>query len=210
MRLKVLIADAHRLMLAGIRLALADAPDIEVVGAATSGAQVLPLVARTSPGLVLLDLRLPGMDGLRCVDALRERFPEVKAVLLSGTDETEVVEAAFRHGAAGFVLKRIDPADLAPVLRQIADGNVYYPHGTDALAADGPESMLTRREGDILRAVADGLSNKEIARQLWLSEQTIKFHLTNIYRKLGVCSRTAAVHHAYEHGLIENPLLTAA
>jgi DNA-binding NarL/FixJ family response regulator len=210
MRLKVVIADAHRLMLEGIRLALADAPDIEVVGETTSGAQVLPLVGRTSPDLVLLGLRLPGMDGLRCLDALRERFPEVKAAVLGSSDEPGVVEAAFRHGAAGFVVKRIDPPDLAPVIRQIVDGNVYYPLEATVAAAEAHEPVLTRREVDILRALADGLSNREIARRFWLSEQTIKFHLTNIYRKLGVCNRTAAVHHAYEHGLIENPLLTAA
>ncbi len=127
MRLKLLIADDHELMLEGIRMALADSPDIEIVGSTTSGSQVLPLVRQTSPDVVLLDLRMPGMDGLRCLEALRERYPNVKAVVLSGSEEPDVIEAAFRRGAVGFIVKRIDPADLAAMIRQVVDGNVYYP-----------------------------------------------------------------------------------
>ena len=207
MRLKLVIADDHKLMLEGIRIALADSPDIEIVGATTSGSQVLPLVRQTSPDVVLLDLRMPGMDGLRCLEALRERHPNVKAVVLSGCEEPDVIEAAFRRGAVGFIVKRIDPADLAAVIRQVADGNVYYPLVTRATVTKDADLGLTQRETDILKALAEGLPNKLIARQFWLSEQTIKFHLTNIYRKLGVGSRTEAVRQAHEHGLIENPLL---
>ena len=207
MRLKLVIADDHKLMLEGIRMALADSPDIEIVGSTTSGSQVLPLVGQTSPDVVLLDLRMPGMDGLRCLEALRERHANVKAVVLSGCEEPDVIEAAFRRGAVGFIVKRIDPADIAAVIRQIADGNVYYPVERRTSATTDVDLGLTQRETDILKALADGLPNKLIARQFWLSEQTIKFHLTNIYRKLGVGSRTEAVRQAYEHGLIENPLL---
>jgi DNA-binding NarL/FixJ family response regulator len=208
-RLKLLIADDHELMLEGIRMALTSAPDIEVVGATTSGAQILPLVRQTSPDIVLLDLRMPGMDGLRCLELLRERYPDVKAIVLSGSEESDVIDAAFRRGAAGFIVKRIDPSDLAAVIRQVAEGTVFYPLGARPGAAEPVDAGLTERERDILKALADGLSNKQIARQFWLSEQTIKFHLTNIYRKLGVSSRTEAVRHAYERGLIENPLLRA-
>ena len=211
MRLKLLIADDHQLMLEGVRLALADADDIEVVGETLSGAQVLPLVRQTQPDVVLLDLRMPGMDGLRCLESLRQRHPEVKTVVLSGTDEPDVIDAAFQRGAAAFILKRIDPVDLAPVIRQALDGNVFSPvESRPATAvAETTASGLTTREADILKALAEGLSNKQIARQFWLSEQTIKFHLTNIYRKLEVGSRTEAVRHAYEHGMIENPMLRA-
>ena len=207
MRLKLVIADDHELILEGIRIALADSPDIEVVGSTTSGSQVLPLVRQTSPDVVLLDLRMPGMDGLRCLEALRERHPNVKAVVLSGSEEPDVIEAAFRRGAVGFVVKRIDPADLAGLIRQVADGKRYYPIQTRTTVTEAADLGLTEREGDILKALVDGLSNKQIARQFWLSEQTIKFHLTNVYRKLGVGSRTEALRQAYEHGLIESPLL---
>jgi DNA-binding NarL/FixJ family response regulator len=121
-----------------------------------------------------------------------------------------VIEAAFRRGAVGYIVKRIDPTDLAAVIRQVVDGNVFYPLESKPIAHDIVDSGLTGREADILKALADGLSNKQIARQFWLSEQTIKFHLTNIYRKLGVSSRTEAVRHAYERGLIENPILRTA
>jgi DNA-binding NarL/FixJ family response regulator len=207
MRLKVLIADDHELMLEGIRLALSEAADMEVVGATSSGAQVLPLVRQTSPDVVLLDLRMPGVDGLRCLDLLRERHPDVKCIVLSGSEEPDVVEAAFRRGAAAYIVKRIDPADLAPTIRQVIDGNVFYPVEARPSHPEVAGSILTQREIDILTALTEGLSNKQIAAQFWLSEQTIKFHLTNIYRKLEVGSRTEAVRHAYEHGLIENPLL---
>ena len=120
-----------------------------------------------------------------------------------------LIDAAFQRGAAAFILKRIDPSDLAPVIRQALDGNVFYPVETRPAVAETPSSGLTAREADILKALAEGLSNKQIARQFWLSEQTIKFHLTNIYRKLDVGSRTEAVRHAYEHGMIENPMLRA-
>ena len=106
--------------------------------------------------------------------------------------------------------KNIDPADLAAVLRQALAGNVHYAGSraaADAAAAAQPDWDLTARENEILRALAEGQSNKQMAQQFWLSEQTIKYHLTNIYRKLGVGSRTEAVRLAYEHGLIENPVL---
>jgi NarL family two-component system response regulator LiaR len=209
MQVKLLIADDHRLMLEGIRLALADAPDMEIVAETSSGSQVVPLVRQTSADVVLLDLRMPGMDGLRCLESLRQRHPEVKTIVLSGNDDPDVIEAAFQRGAAAFILKRIDPADLAPVIRQAIDGNVFYRVESRPAAPDTAASGLTSREADILKALAEGLSNKQIARQFWLSEQTIKFHLTNIYRKLDVGSRTEAVRHAYEHGMIENPMLRA-
>src|SRR4051794_34262759 len=179
MRLKLVIADDHQLMLEGIRLALADAPDIEVVGETTTGAQVLPLVRQTSPDVVLLDLRMPGMDGLRVLESLRQSHPDVRTVVLSGTDEADVIDAAFQRGAAAFILKRIDPVDLAPVIRQALDGNVFSPVESRPVATDTATAGLTTREADILKALAEGLSNKQIARQFWLSEQTIKFHLTN-------------------------------
>jgi DNA-binding NarL/FixJ family response regulator len=205
--LRVLIADRHRLMIAGIRRALSGATDIEVVGTTTSGARVLPLVARTSPDIALVGLRLPELDGLGCIDALHVRHPEVKTVILSSGDDPRIVEATFRHGGAGLIVKRIDPAALPRVLREIAAGDGFSFPPT---AASGTLSALTPREREMLMALAAGRSNKQIARELWLTEQTVKYHLTNLYRKLGVTGRTAALNYAYEHGLIENPLLLSA
>lgn len=206
-RLRVLIADDHRLVLEAIRLALDGADDIEVVGAAESGSQVLPLVGQTGPDLVLLDVLMPGMDGLTALDLLRRRHPQVKVVMLSGVNEPDTIETALRHGASAFIAKQIEPRDLPSALRQIAQGTVYQmtglPESRDQAAAK--EAGLTERELSILKALGQGLSNKQIAKQIWVAEQTVKFHLTNIYRKLHVTNRTEAARYAYQHGLVESP-----
>jgi DNA-binding NarL/FixJ family response regulator len=211
MRLRVLVADDHQLMLAAVRMAFSDAPDFEIVGEATAGQEVLPLVGRTQPDVALLDLRMPGMDGLRCLELLHERHPSVKAIILSGSDDTAAVDAAFARGAVAFIQKTIDPSDLAAVVRQAVAGSVFFKARNDAptTPAESPWD-LTPRETEVLQALAEGQSNKQIAHQFWLSEQTIKYHLTNTYRKLGVRGRTEAIHQAYEHGLIENPVLRTA
>ena len=211
-RRKLLIADDHRLMLEAIRIALIDAEEeFEVVATATRGSQVLPLVAQTQPDVVLLDLRMPEMDGLTCLDLLRTRHPNVTAIVLSGLDEPEVVRSAFTRGATAFILKHIDPRDLVSAVRQAVSGTVYQTFGAPQPAADTAprESRLSDRELSILKALADGLSNKQIAKQLWLAEQTVKFHLTNIYRKLGVANRTEAARYAFENGLVDSPRTAA-
>src|SRR3954453_8124793 len=129
MHAKLVIADDYQLMVAAIRLALADAPDMEIVGEAHGGRQLLPLVGRTSPDVVLLDLRMPGMDGLRCLELLRERHPSVKAIIFSGSDAPAAVAAAFARGALAFIQKAIAPADLPSVLRQAVAGNVVFAAG---------------------------------------------------------------------------------
>src|SRR4051794_38589189 len=203
MRLKVLLADDHQLLLAAVRIAFSDAPDFEIVGEATAGQEVLTLVGRTSPDIVLLDLNMPGMDGLRCLELLRERHPNVKTIVLTGSDDRAAVDACFARGAVAFVQKTVDPGDLATVIRQALSGNVFYATGYAAPISPQREWGLTEREIEILRALAAGDSNKQMAEKLWLSAHTIKYHLTNIYRKLEVAGRTEAVHLAYEHGLID-------
>jgi DNA-binding NarL/FixJ family response regulator len=210
-RLKLLIADDHALMIEAVALAVKDEPDLEVVGSAESGSQVLPLVERTKPDVVLLDLRMPGMDGLTCIKLLRERHPKVRIAVLSGMDSDEAVHAALALGANAFISKNVEPPDLVTAIRQAADGEVPEPVGraTKRINAAAESTGLTERELSVLRALGEGRSNKEIAKSLWLAEQTVKFHLTNIYRKLDVSSRTEAVHWAYAHGLIEAPLAGA-
>jgi DNA-binding NarL/FixJ family response regulator len=211
-RLKVLIADDHRLMLEAIRSAIDSADFIEIVGETQSGAQVAPLVRQTEPDVVLLDIRMPGLDGLAVLDLIRKRHPDVKVVLLSGVDDPHVIQAGLARGASAFVAKTVDPGDLASVIRQAAEGTVYQMSGpggtTDRLVAK--ESGLSERELTILRALGRGLSNKQIARELWVAEQTVKFHLTNIYRKLDVANRTEAARYAYKHGLADSPVFDGA
>jgi DNA-binding NarL/FixJ family response regulator len=205
---RVLIADDHRLILDGIRRALLEADDIEVVGEAQSGTQVLPLIARTSPDIVLLDMRMPGMDGLTCLDRIRVQHPAVKVVILSVSTEPELIREAMRRGATAYVTKSINPTDLPSAVRNVFEGTFFSVGSLDGLADEAPvpnEAGLTTRELAILKAAAQGMSNGAIAKELWLSQQTVKFHLTNIYRKLDVANRTEASRYAFQHGLIDAP-----
>src|SRR3954447_2352344 len=202
---RVLIADDHRLMVEGTKKALAAAGGFEVVGEASNGAQVLPLVRRLKPHLVLLDLRMPQMDGLTCLAKIRKEFPDVKVAILSVSQDPELIQTALKRGASAYVVKSIDPDDLAAALRQALDGNVFTTAGVteDPGERAAKDAGLTERELVIVRAVARGLSNEAISKELWVAEQTVKFHLTNIYRKLGVSNRTEAARYAFEHGLAE-------
>jgi DNA-binding NarL/FixJ family response regulator len=206
MAIKVLLADDHRLILAGIRRALEEVEDLEVVGEAESGSQVLPLIHQTSPDLVLLDLRLPDMSGLACLDAIRQRYPEVKVVILSAFSDTEHIQAAFQRGATAYIVKSVNPVDLPSALRQALDQTVYQ--GVRVIGDMGGQAGdslgLTEREMSMLKALARGLSNQAISKEFWVTEQTVKFHLSNIYRKLGVANRTEAARFAYERGFIES------
>jgi DNA-binding NarL/FixJ family response regulator len=204
-RLRLLLADDHALLFEAIALALENEDDLEIVGCAENGSQVLPLIQQTQPDLVVLDLRMPGMDGLTCIKLIRERFPGVGTAVLSGDDSDETIEAALRAGASAFISKSVDPAALAEALRQAAREPVPRAIGRAEKRIDSiiESAGLTEREVAVLQALAQGQSNKEIARSLWLAEQTVKFHLTNIYRKLDVRGRTEAVHWAYHHGVAE-------
>jgi DNA-binding NarL/FixJ family response regulator len=207
-QLKVLVVDDHRLILDAIRVSLEREDDISVVGEADSGEKLLPLVGQTGPDVVLLDVRMPGMDGLTVLDQLRQRYPSVAVVMLSGIDDPTLVRAALERGAAAFVLKHVDPRDLAAAVRQVVRGSIFRPLDLvgSVKQSASEEAGLTNRELSILEVLESGASNQEIAKRLFLAEQTVKFHLTNIYRKLGVSTRTEAVHCAYEKGLVERPL----
>lgn len=201
-------------MLSALRETLEQADGFAVVGTANSGLQVEPLVSRTRPDLVLLDLQLPGLDGLSCLALLREHHPQATVVIVSGLQERETVEKALLGGATAYVNKSITPADLPAVLRQALNGNVHFaapriPRDVVKQAtrqsrfdeARG-ETGLTARELEILEAVARGLSNRAVGQELFLSDQTVKFHLHKIYRKLGAANRTAAAQTAYRLGLV--------
>jgi len=192
-------------MVEGTKQALKQAGDFDVVGEAVNGVQVLPLVRRLKPDLVLLDLRMPQMDGLTCLAKIRKEFPDMKVAILSVSQDPELIQTALKRGANAYIVKTIDPDDLAGALRQALDGNVFTTAGVteDPAERAAKDVGLTERELGIVRAVARGLSNEAISKELWVAEQTVKFHLTNIYRKLGVSNRTEAARYAFEHGLAE-------
>jgi len=209
--LKVLIADDHPLLLQAVRRTLEASDGIDVVGEARSGDELLALVDRRKPDLVLLDLRMPGMSGLECIAEISRSWPQIKIVAISACEDRASIDAALLAGASAYMVKTVSPMDIATVLRQAAAGAVYHsPSARPAHAAQQPEQsapLLTPRETAILNAIADGLTTKAISKNLWLSEHTVKFHLTNIYRKLGVSNRSAAVRYAFENDLATSATL---
>ncbi|MGZ4418694.1 MAG: LuxR C-terminal-related transcriptional regulator, partial [Gaiellaceae bacterium] len=158
----------------------------------------------------LLDMRMPGMDGLTCLERIRKQYPRIKVVVLSVFREPEHIEAALKRGASGYIVKSVNPLDLPAALRQAFEGTVYHALGIADDDEPARGTGLTDRELGILKAVARGLSNQAIGKELWVTEQTVKFHLTNIYRKLGVANRTEAARYAYQHSLVESPALELA
>jgi NarL family two-component system response regulator LiaR len=203
--MRVVIADDHRLMLNAVRGALETDGGFDVVGVTSSGAEVLDLVRDTKPDLVLLDVRMPEKDGLTCLAEIRQRYPEIKVVMLSASRNQELIDSALRGGASAYVLKNVDPSDLPSTIRQAVSGTVFGSSSVETQpSGKSPAGILTEREAAILRALARGLSNDEIAKELWVTQQTVKFHLTNIYRKTGTKNRTDAARYAFEHGLAES------
>jgi DNA-binding NarL/FixJ family response regulator len=199
---RVLVADDHRLMLAAVRRALAQAEDFEIVGEISVGTRVVPAVRETNPDVVLLDMRMPELDGLTCLARLRKHDPRIAVVILSSYSDEAHIEAAREAGALAYIVKTIEPVDLPAVLRSALAGRPFAVWGEEALQSVGSIGPieLSEREAVVLEAVARGLSNREIGRELWISEQTVKFHLRNLYRKLGVSSRTEAARYAYRAG----------
>jgi DNA-binding NarL/FixJ family response regulator len=192
--LRVAIADDHRLMLDGIKRALETAPDIRVVGEAMSGEEILALVPKVRPDVVILDMRMPKGDGLSTLGQLRKVYPDVKVIILSMYEDSEHIDRALHQGAAGYVVKSINPLDLPSTIRQVVEGNVFHPRGR---GGEGGESGLVTgqtapgglTERELARSRGwwpEGLSNLDIASKFNVTEQTVKFHLSNIYRKLGV------------------------
>lgn len=204
-RTRVLIADDHPLVLAGIRRTLERSEEIEVVGEAASGSQVLAMIERRAPEVVLLDLHMPGVAGTELIAEIRSSHPETKTLILSAAEDRASIDAALSAGASAYIVKSVQPADLSSIIRQVASGVVFHAPSRGGAAAptqpDAEEPLLTEREQTVLEAVAAGLTTSAISGQLWVSEHTVKFHLTNIYRKIGVSNRAGAVRYALEHGL---------
>ena len=205
-RVKVLIADDHPLVIAGIRRALERDEDIEIVGEAHSGSELMQLVERRKPTVVLMDLQMPGVPALDCIKRIAETWPETKTIVLSTYDDRPTIDSALSAGALAYVVKSVKPIDLASVVRQASTGAVFHaapaPGDRDPHQPMSTEAhALTVRERTILIAVATGLTTAAISKQLWLSEHTVKFHLTNIYRKLGVENRASAIRYALQHSI---------
>ena len=205
--IRVVLAEDHALMRDAVKLVLEEEEDVVLVGEVANGNELLPLLKRVEADFVLLDVQLPGLDGLGCLEALAEHHPLVKVAMLSAVEDPQVIESAFRRGARGYILKSVNPFDLPAAIRQIVDGSVIH---RSLAEQDGSNRAarpagLSEKELAVLVELCHGHTNKQIALRLWLSEQTVKFHLRNIYRKLGIKSRTEALRYAYEHDLASAP-----
>jgi DNA-binding NarL/FixJ family response regulator len=203
----VLLVDDHELVRAGLRTFLELQPDMTVVGEAASGEQALALVAVVQPDIVLLDLVLPGMSGVETVRRLRQSHPQVKVVVLTSFAGQDSVLPAVRAGVAGYLLKDVGPAELAEALRSVhAGGSPLHPRvaATVLRQVTSDVDPLTPREREVLRLIARGLSNRLIARELVLSEKTVKTHVSAVLAKLGVTDRTQAALLAVRDGVVES------
>ena len=200
----VMIVDDHPLMRRGIKQLLELDPAFTVVAEASSGSEALALAARTAPDLILLDLNMRGLSGLDTLKALRSDGVVARIIVLTVSDARSDVYALIDAGADGYLLKDSEPEALLSCIHQAAGGNAVFSEGVaDYLASRGdqadPFAALTERERDVLQEVARGMSNKQVAAQLAISEETVKVHIRNLLRKLDVRSRVAATVLYLEH-----------
>lgn len=214
--IKILIADDHLIIRQGLRMILETEADFEVVGEAADGAEALRLCAELNPGVVLMDLRMPGMDGLTAIDKLRSSQPGVAVVILTTFNEDDLMYRGLQSGARGYLLKDTDRATLFDTIRAAARGEtllkpeimqrVLSRAGSASAPASSSLVELTERELEVLKAVARGDRSKEVAARLGISERTVKAHLASVYSKLGVDSRAAAIAVAAQKGLLASHL----
>jgi len=218
-KIRLLLADDHAIVRRGLQLFLKTQPDFELVGEAATGHEVLERAAELAPDIVLMDLHMPVMDGIEATRQLLTSHPDVKVIVLTSFSDHDHVLPAVKAGARGYLLKDIEPDELAQAIRRVHAGKVELhpeaagllmeqianPEGTAPVGSETPFDELTARERDVLRLIASGLSNKEIAAALFITEKTVKTHVSHILEKLGLSDRTQAAILAVKHGLDAHP-----
>lgn len=205
--IRVLIADDHSVVRQGLRMFLNLDPEIEIVGEATTGEEALRLAREHRPDVVLMDLLMPGMGGVAATREMRAEMPDIEVIALTSVLEDEAVTGAIRAGAIGYVLKNTEADELRQAIKSAAAGQVHLsPEAAARLVREvqipGSPEALTERETAVLRLVAKGQANKQVARELGIGEQTVKTHVSNILGKLQLQSRTQAALYAVERGLV--------
>ncbi|MDI7743003.1 response regulator transcription factor [Lysinibacillus fusiformis] len=210
--IRVLIADDHHVVRRGLLFFLKTQKDIEVIGEAKNGVEAVELVDSLQPDIVLMDLVMPEMDGIQATKKIKAKWPAVHILMLTSFSDKDHVLPAIEAGAAGYQLKDIEPDELVNSIRQIISGeNIIHPVATTQLEETLREeenlphvkNALTPRERDVLAELTKGKSNREIASSLFVTEKTVKTHISNIFTKLDVQDRTQAALYAVKHGLTE-------
>lgn len=210
MSIRLLIADDHHVVRRGLVFFLKTQKDIEIVGEAKNGREAVQLVKDLQPDVVLMDLVMPEMDGIQATREIKQCLPKTEIMMLTSFSDQDHVIPAIEAGAAGYQLKDIEPDELVASIRKLVNGeNTLHPKATNHLLARISKSdpsphevhKLTRREKDVLLELTKGKSNKEIASALYITEKTVKTHISNVFTKLEVSDRTQAALYAVKHGL---------
>ncbi len=207
--IRVLIADDHSILREGMRLILSADPSFTVVGEATSGEDAVARAQELVPDVVLMDVHMPGMNGIEATRRIHATLPQVRVMILTVSDKDEDLFGAIRAGAKGYLLKNSEASQVLDAIRRLANGGAVLPPALAARVLDEfaappqAQETLTEREIEIIRLVAQGLGNKEIATQLSLSENTVKTHVRHILDKLQLRSRSEAAAYAVQAGLIK-------
>lgn len=208
-KIRILVADDHPMLREGLVAVLATQPDFEVVGEAADGAEAVRLAGSLEPGVILLDLEMPGTDGVSALKELRESGSAAGTLVFTAYDTDERILGALRAGARGYLLKGASRSEIFSAIRTVASGgSLLEPAVTARLLENiggqrAPHDELTPREAEVLALLADGLPNREIAGKLFVTERTVKFHVGSILAKLGAANRTEAARTAVRQGLVE-------
>ncbi len=196
-RIRVVLADDHQLVLEGLRGLLSNEPDIEVLATVTNGDSLLTAIEQYKPDVAVVDLQMPGLDGVSCLQEIRRRDLRVRVLVLTAFSDGESIQSALEGGADGLALKTAPPRQTVDAIKQVGQGNMVFPPAARKwLQGHRPSPVpvfdLSSREWEVLELTAKGLTNPQIAEMLSVSENTVKFHLQNIFQKLGVSNRTEA------------------
>ena len=205
--IRLLIADDHSVVRQGLRMFLALDPDFQIVGEASTGEEAIQLARKLRPQVVLMDLLMPGMGGVAATGTIRSEMPDVEVIALTSVLEDTAVTGAIRAGAIGYLLKNTEADELRQAVKSAAAGQVHLsPEAAARLVREvripGSPEVLTERETAVLRLIAKGQANKQVARELHIGEQTVKTHVSNILGKLQLQSRTQAALYAVDRGLV--------